>query len=311
MTIHNESKRRHWWGARAWLPWSPFTDSATDNRRRAAAGPLTPAHGRHAALLTLTTALVVTTAVLSLALPQMSLLVEIIGGLLVSVVVLIGTNRIGDVPVALRELRVTIEEGAERSSFASQMYLLRLGLLDLLLRVQARRAEARQANALPEETPDAHYSRRSTVPHPTSRRDLGVHVHGRQNGHDGRCHQHDEPGRSRGLGNGLRTSAVARRWIPRSQSDNNGSVRLQAPAPALASPSTSTHRPDTPRADASPPVLFPPVSAGGVDQRPRRVRRRGKMSSTTPLTPAAPAPPASPPVRESLALRQASEGGPR
>jgi len=283
---------RHWWGRQAWLPWTPFADTAKDYRQRAAAaGPLTPAHGRQAALLTLTAGLVGATTVFSLALPRLSLFVEIIGGLLVSVVVLICTDRISDVPVALRELRVTIEEGAERSSFASQLHLLRLGLLDLLLRVQTRRAEARRADALLEETPNADPSRIADT-HSNLGRDLGIHVHGRQDGDDGKPDPGHESGRSGRLGTRLWTPTRFRGRVPQWGNYQPRSVRLQAspPAPALASSGTSGHRTDT---APSPSPRFLPTAGGGVDQRPRSRFARGGESVPVPVTP----PPLSPPSR--------------
>jgi len=292
ISANDGQRQRRWWSRQAWLPWTPFADSAADYRRRAAAaGPLTPAHGRQAALLTLATVLVVATAVFPLALPRLSLLVEVIGGLLVSVVVLIWMGRISDVPVALRELRVTIEEGAERSSFASQMYLLRLGLLDLLLHVQARRAEARRAEVLPEETPDANDGR-ITGARSSLGRDLGVYVlRGGDRQHE-EGDPHDQPGRKRGVGarqyNRSRTGWPLQRRRP--HHDVAAPLQAAAPALALAAPAPSDRRTDTAPSLAP---RFLPTAGGGVDQRRPPRFARGGESVPVPGTP----PPLSPPSR--------------
>jgi len=290
---HQHQHRRRWWSPQAWLPWTPFAASAADYRRRAAAaGPLTPAYGRQAALLTFTAALVVATAVFSLALPQISLLIEVLGGFLVSVIVLVALGRIGDVPIALGELRVTLKESTEQSGLAPRLHLVRLSILHMLLDIQARRTATREMH---DQREDEHNGRdvRGVDANGNShgRRDVGVHLHERRHWNDEHRNQNHEPSGRRWLGARERRGLITGRPLQRCSSNHVSTAAVQAAAPALAlaAPTPSDRRTDTAPSLAP---RFLPTAGGGVDQRPPRFARGGE-SVPVPVPP----PPLSPPSR--------------
>ncbi len=133
--MHGQNKKRG--RLRGWLPWHAFDGMGLNWREhRDSVRDMSPRDVRRHALILLVVGLVLATCAAAYALPRISLLIDLGGGLLVAFVVLFLTGQWQELGRGLRETGHWPEPEV-------QFEMIRQYILDLLVQAQERRRERR------------------------------------------------------------------------------------------------------------------------------------------------------------------------
>ncbi len=124
-------------GLRSWLPWHAFDGLSLDWRNyRNGIRDMSPREVRRNGLILLVVGLTVATCAAALAIPSLSLLIDIIGGFVVATVVLFLTGQ-------WQELRRGLIETGHWPTVDVQRRMIRQYILETLVEVQERRRQRR------------------------------------------------------------------------------------------------------------------------------------------------------------------------
>jgi len=243
VTSDNSSGR--WYSPRAWLPWTAFRTLALPWRAHAAATrAMTRQEARHNALLVVAVLLSLGTVACAVALPALELPISLVGALLVTALVIVGSGRAGEARTTLGELRLTLEESRDPQG-APHVALVRTWLLDVLLDWQARRSSARRGGVL--QKGDHDHDRElddGSAATPTGGRAVGIYRPRDQGRYPGPRDAGPQSSRGRGLGDGQLLSRQPGRGMARRRHHDRHCLHVQTP--------TSLTIPATPAADPTP-----------------------------------------------------------
>jgi len=127
-------KRRGW---RGWLPWRAFDGLGLDWRAHSdTVRDMSPQDVRRNGLILLVVVLVIATCAGALAVPRLSLLIDLVGALIVASVVLCLTGQ-------WQELRRGLVETGRWPSADVQLHMIRQYVLETLLQAQEHRRQRR------------------------------------------------------------------------------------------------------------------------------------------------------------------------